>query len=132
MSDSPDHDEAMAAYGRDASMFLDEAIKGGDVQALFQARRWTTSGYQLANIGIMQRDPYKALVYGAALRELLDPRRAQQIGLANSKLLSEVGAERAEAARREGEALRAAYFAEAKPIDALTDDNATDAADCWK
>jgi len=63
---------------------------------------------------------------------LFDSWTEKRILQSTSKIAAEVGRERAEAARREGEKLKEMYYAHATPIDKGNDDSVTNVADCWK
>jgi hypothetical protein len=124
-------DEGWNAYRQSAADFLQGAIKGGDVRALFQGWQAARSGLRAVDQTIAPADPDKALQYATALAGLLDSRSAANVAVGSEKLAKDIGPERAEAARREGEKLRSQYFANATPIDSKTND-AAEAAECWK
>ena len=62
----PDATEGWSAYRQDAPAFLQGAIKGGDVRALYQAWFSAFSGQSSGGSDIFVRDPDKALQYGTA------------------------------------------------------------------
>ncbi len=128
----PDAAAGWSAYRHGAPDLLRAAIKGGDVRALYQAWAFAFTGQSPGGTEVFARDPDKALEYGTSVLDLLDAPRAAKVRAANDNLVRELGNERAEAARREGEKLRAGSFASAKPPYWTADDGVTELADCWK
>jgi hypothetical protein len=125
-------EEGWAAYERDAKQFLGEAIKAGDVRALYHAWLVASGSNAARGTKVFRREPDYAIAYGEALRGLFDSWTDRRIQQATLKIAAEVGRERAEAAQREGGRLKEMYFAAATPIDKGNDDSVTNVADCWK
>lgn len=128
----PDAAEGWSAYRQAAPDLLRTAIKRGDVRALYQAWAFAFTGQAPGGTEVFARDPDKALQYGTAALDLLDASRAAKVRAVDDKVAREIGNERADAARKEGEKLRAASFAGAKPPYWTADDGVTELADCWK
>jgi len=129
---TPGTDDAWAAYRRDANQFLTEAIRAGDVRALYQGYVSAVTGQSPGGAGIFPRSAEKAIAYAVALRGLRDKATELDIEKSLGPLIDEVGPARASAARQQGEAMRADFFASAVPLDRAAADSAGNAADCWK
>ena len=129
----PEAAEGWEMYTRNAPEFLQRAIEGGDVRALYQGWFSLSSGKSISQTKTFERDPDKALAYGYALvNGLIDVRRAARISRTNESLAKELGAERAARARQAGADLRAMYFANTDRLEWGDDNSETDVADCWK
>lgn len=114
--------EGWAAYRDHAQRFFWGAIQGGDVMALFSNWFALMSGLTVGGKGVIERDPYQALVYGTAAIPLLDPRRQALVVRVNARLAQELKPELVVQANAEGERLRARYFSAAAPaLDTLED-----------
>jgi hypothetical protein len=128
---SSDYAEAWAAYARDAPQFLAEAIRAGDVRALYQGYVSALTGQSAGGAGVFARNPEKAIAYAVALRGLRDPAAEQEIAQQVRTLIDQVGPARADAARQQGEKMRTDFFANAAQLSGAQD-RAIDAAECWK
>lgn len=122
--------EGWDLYRNNAQRLLRQAVQGGDVMALYQYAFSTASGLTAGGKGVIERDPYAALVYGTAALPLLDPRRQEAVSRRNQTLASELLPEQIARAAREGEELRAKYFSSSAPTQPTEDDGYVDVADC--
>jgi hypothetical protein len=129
---TPEYEEAWAAYKRDAPQFLAEAIRNGDVRALYQGYVSALTGNSAGGAGVFARNPEKAIAYAVALRGLREKAAEQQIELSVAGLIDQVGPARADAARAQGEKMRADFFANATPLNRPEADKSPDVAECWK
>jgi hypothetical protein len=131
----PAMEEGWEAFKRKAPEFLTKAIQGGDVKALWQGWFTANSGYSAGTNKTFERDPYKALVYGLVVVNMVDAQRSAQVAMVNPALIAQLGPERAAQAQKEAETLRAASFADqnnAAPIEWSTDSGETDSGECLK
>jgi hypothetical protein len=124
--------EGWDLYRHNAPRLLWQAIQGGDVMALYQSSFSTASGMTAGGTGVIERDPYNALVYGYAALPLLDPRRQAAVTRRNESLASELLPDKVLQAAREGDQLRARYFSAATPTQDTENDGYVDVADCAK
>lgn len=129
---APEYEEAWAAYKRDAPQFLVDAIRNGDVRALYQGYVSALTGNSAGGAGVFARNPEKAIAYAVALRGLREKPAEQQIEQSVAGLIDEVGPARADAARAQGEKMRADFFANAMPLNRPDADKSPDVAECWK
>jgi hypothetical protein len=126
--------EAWESFLRSAPDFLTGAIEGGDVRALYQGWSSASSGRTVGDLQMQAfpRDPDKALQYGTAVANLVDRKRAALVAADNAAIAKEIGPERAALARREGERIRATFFANASPVEWSSEVGETNVDDCWK
>jgi hypothetical protein len=129
---TPEYEEAWAAYKRDAPQFLVDAIRNGDVRALYQGYVSALTGNSAGGAGVFARNPEKAIEYAIALRGLREKAAEKEIEQSLAGLIDQVGPERADAARAQGEKMRADFFANATPLNRSDADKSPDVADCWK
>ena len=101
------------AYREYAPGFLRRSIEAGNVRALYLGYFSAVTGLGPGGQAFGARDPYQALVYAQALLPLADLQTVSQIQAQIPKLQAYVP-DRAQEAAREGEALRAKYFAGAE------------------
>jgi hypothetical protein len=129
---TPEYEEAWGAYKREAPQFLVDAIRNGDVRALYQGYVSALTGNSAGGAGVFARNPEKAIAYAVALRGLREKAAEQQIEQSVVGLIDQVGQARADAARAQGEKLRADFFANATPLNRSEADKSPDVAECWK
>jgi hypothetical protein len=129
---TPEYEEAWAAYKRDAPQFLADAIRNGDVRALYQGYVSALTGNSAGGAGVFARNPEKAIAYAVALRGLRERPLEQQIEQSVAGLIDQVGPARADAARAQGEKMRADFFANATPLNRPDADKSPDVTECWK
>jgi hypothetical protein len=122
--------EGWDLYRNNAPRLLWQAIQGGDVMALYQNPFSSACGLSAGGKGVIEREPYTALVYGYAALPLLDPRRAAAVTRRNESLASELLPEQIQKAAREGAELRARYFATSTPTQPTENDGYLDVGDC--
>lgn len=100
--------EGWAAYRDFAPQFLRRAIEAGDVRALYSAFFQSAIGLGPGG-SVLEKDPYRALVYASALMPLVDPDAQRMIQNALPQLQAQAGAVAPRAAQ-EGVELRQRFF----------------------
>jgi hypothetical protein len=129
---APEYADAWGAYRRDAPQFRADAIRGGDVRALYYGWWAALNGTSAAGAGVFPPEPETALLYASALRGLVDDRTMRTVDQMTARSASSIDPDRAERLRQDGETLRAQSFANAAPVEIGNDMGKTDVADCWK
>lgn len=122
--------EGWAVYRNNAPRLLWQAVQGGDVMALFQSFFSSASGLTAGGKGVIERDPYNAVVYGTAALPLLDPRRQAMVERLVARLSNELKPDQVLQATADGERLRSQYFSASKSAVDTVNDGYAIAADC--
>lgn len=97
------------AYRQFAPGLLQRAIEGGDVRALYTAFFSSATG-MAAGGTLLQKDPYRALVYAHALLPIVDRNSLETITFMLPSLQTEVGLDQLRRADEEGARLRESFF----------------------
>ena len=124
--------EGWLLYRDHAATFLARAVEGGDVMALFYSWFTSATGLSAAHHEAFKKDPYRAVVYGAAALPYLDERRKRMILEVNPRLEAQLTSQDLKRATEETAQIRQRYFASVQRLPATEDDSYLSAADCEK
>lgn len=125
-----DSAEGWLTYKQNAPTFLNQAVQGGDVMALYFSWWNSATGFSSGGDHVFQQNPYMAMVYGNAVLPLLDPRRQNNVIQLNAKIQASVPADQLAQAQAEGQRIRDTYFAGAERTPDTIDDSYVPPAKC--
>jgi hypothetical protein len=124
--------EGWLLYKQNAPQFLNAAVQGGDVMALYFAWWNAATGFSAGGAQVFEKDPYRAVIYGNAVMPLLDARRRASVAHMMPQLQAQLTPDQIAKAAVESQQLRDTHFASADPAVDNIDDAYVQPSQCEK